>query len=293
VTTTTELMKRSDSRPTSELPTEEKEPTPLRRGFLFGSLIAASAAAGTAFASKQRVPIARVVAKTGGPYAETAKHILDRAEFSENAHRIIERQAMQNAEVVKHLKAKYEDPIFGQIRVWDLIQKLALCVDPTDVGMLLTNQYLHVMQTLEYMERENVQDRDLLLIALLHDAGKVMLLTDELPENIVGFTNRIGDYPAGAGLDNIVYQFGHGEMIYSRLKDHVPEHIAWTIRHHSTDFDDIQPFLTAKERQYLDRYLLPFRKYDNGSKSISHLPKVDMKKYREMIEDTFPQPILI
>jgi hypothetical protein len=204
----------------------------------------------------------------------------------------LERRYQQNTATVAALKSKYETPVFGKARVWDLIEKLAFCIDTSDASLFCTSQFVHVQQVLEGMERDSIQDRDLLIAALVHDVGKILLLTDELPENIVGVTARINEATQGAGLDHLVFQFGHGEMIYSRMKDHVPEHLAWLLRYHGTVLADLEPFLSGKDRQYRDRYLIPFQKYDGGTKSYNHLPKVDLARYRSLIEETFPQPIL-
>src|SRR5262249_7987561 len=155
-------------------------------------------------------------------------------QFRAHAAAIHELHRRQNQATVAALKAKYENAVFGKVRVWDLIEKLALCVDPTDSALFCANQFIHVQQVIAGMEASGVQDRDLFLAALTHDLGKVTLLTDELPENVVSITGKIGDYPPGIGLDHVIFQFGHGEMIYSRLKGHVPDHVAWLLRYHGT-----------------------------------------------------------
>lgn len=213
-------------------------------------------------------------------------------EFIHRSTAIVEKHARQNTETVAALKAKYETAVFGKARVWDLIENLSLCIDETDASLYCTSQYIHVQQVIEGMERDGIQDHDLLIAALIHDVGKILLLTDELPENIVGFTGRISEAPQHAGLDQVVFQFGHGEMVYSRFKDHVPEHLAWLLRYHGTSLHDTQPFLSETDRHYRDHYLIPFRKYDSGTKAYNHLPKVKLAKYRDLIEQTFPQPIL-
>ena len=247
-----------------------------RRHFLIGGIAALGGAAAGGLAYRELVPRNRA---------------LDR-EFIDHGNSILKKHYRQTSATVAALKAKYETPVFGKARVWDLIGKLALCVDETDSSLFCTSQFIHVEQVLEGMERDGIQDRDLLIAALIHDVGKVLLLTDELPENVLGITARISDEPKGAGLDQVVFQFGHGEMVYSRFKDHVPEHLAWLLRYHGTDIRDLDPFLNQKDRQYRDRYLIPFHKYDSGTKSYKHLPKVKLAKYRDLIEATFPQPIL-
>src|SRR5262249_23931959 len=153
-------------------------------------------------------------------------------------------------ELVAQLKAKYENAVFGRARVWDLVEKLAFCVDPTDTALLCTNQFIHVQQVLAGMEHDGIDGHDLFLVALTHDLGKVVLLTDELPERVVAPPEPIGDYRPGVGLDNVVYQFGHGEIIYSRLKDHVPAHIAWILRYHATPLSSLDPYMSSQDRIY-------------------------------------------
>lgn len=258
----------------------------LRRGFLLGGVAAFSGLAGAGVGFKKRDQLAEWTSSALGTPTST------RLEFDRGAARIRALRRRQAVETIRQLKAKYEGAIFGKVRVWDMIEKLGMCVDASDNSLMLTSQYVHVQQVLEGMERDGVQDRDMVLIALLHDLGKVMLLTAEVPEHIVGARAPVGEFPRGVGVDNVVFQFGHDEMIYSRMKDHVPEHVAWTIRYHSAPDKNLEPYLNQRDREYFDRYLKPFQTYDRELKSNTHLPRVEMAKYRALIEDMFPQPIL-
>jgi len=182
--------------------------------------------------------------------------------------------------------------VFGRMRVWDLFEKLALCVDPSDRRLFATSQYVHVQQILAAMDRNRVDDPDFVLVAVLHDLGKVLLLTDELPENVVCVPGRITDAEPGSGLSNVLYQFGHGEFIWSRVVDHVPAHVAWTVRYHNADLRDAWPFLDARERDWAVRYLVPFRQFDYQFASPFFLPQVDMQRVRGIVESALPQAIL-
>ncbi len=206
--------------------------------------------------------------------------------------RIMARRRQETEEVAAALKAQYAKPVFGKVQMWDLIEKLSLCIDVTDLQLFATSQLVHVKQILAAMERNGVQDPHMYLIALLHDVGKVLLLTGARPEDVLGWGRRLGDYESGIGLENVAYKFGHAEFIYPRIKDHVPEPVAWVARYHNIGIDDAIPFMTARERQYTERYLRPFRRFDAGFKSIYYAPEVDMAKYRELIEGYFPKPIL-
>lgn len=224
-----------------------------------------------------------------GP-ADPPRHKTD---FYREAARITERQRGQAKETVLALKKKYEGEVLGKFRVWDLIQKLALCVDPTDTTLLCTSQYLHVCQIIASMEQDGKLDDDMLLTALLHDLGKVAMLGGEAPEHVVCFTEPVEALEPGAGLDNVVFQFGHDEIAYSRLKDHVPEHIAWMIRYHSTIIGKAEPLMSASDREKEHNYLSTFREYDQGSKSTHFLPSpFTLDRYRDFVESKFPNPIL-
>jgi hypothetical protein len=213
--------------------------------------------------------------------------------FRREAEAIVARHRAQTTETVAALKAKYEAAVFGRVRVWDLVEKLALCIDPSDMRLFVGSQFLHLQQILAGMEANGVDDPDMLLLAIVHDLGKVLLLARELPEHVVCTTGRIGSPDPGCGLDEVVFQFGHGEFIYSRLRGHVPDHVAWTARYHNVRIDDVEPFMSDRDRLWCDRYLRPFRRFDAGFASAYYLPRLDLDRYRELVERAFPSPLLV
>ena len=264
-------------------PDERLNESPVsRRGLLAGGAASLAAGAFGAAAGYQ----ARRLRRPDPPGGSTT------TEFRRRAAAIRSAQARQTVEEVAALRRKYQDPIFGKARVWDMIEKLGMCVDSSDDSLMLSSQFLHVQQILEAMERDGVEDRDLFLVALLRDIGKVMLLANAAPEHVVGYITPLGQPAQGIGLENVVFQFGHDEFVYSRLKDLVPEHIAWTIRYHSGLVDALRPYCNEKDLAHLDGCLARFQPFDLCSKSFGHMPRVDMAKYRALIEDTFPHPIL-
>jgi hypothetical protein len=253
-----------------------------RRTFLTGLAGACGASAGAAFGYLGHD---EVKAWGSGSKPRTSD------EFSSNALAIRQRQALQSRELVAQLKLKHAAPVFGKVRVWEMIERLGMIIDPSDEDLVLTSQYIHIQQILEGMERDGVNDPNFFLIALLHDLGKVVL-TEEAPEYVVGFTAPIGQFPLASGLDNVVVQFGHDEMIYMRLKDYVPDQVAWAIRYHSASPGGMQPYMNQQDQRWYDQYLAHFTPYDLGMKSTRHVPQLNMAKYRALIEDTFPKPIL-
>jgi hypothetical protein len=216
-------------------------------------------------------------------------------DFRRDAERILARHRAQTAADVAALKARYQDAVFGKVRVWDLIEKLALCVDPTDLRLFCGSQFVHLQQVFAAMVKNGVEDPDLLLAGLIHDLGKVLLLAGAAPENVVCGTQRVVDDRAGdgAGFDNVVFQFGHGEFLYSRIAGLVPDHVAWLARYHNVNPERNAHLMDARDRDYVERYLAPFRRFDGGFVSPYYLPRVDLERCRALVESYFPQPILV
>lgn len=265
-----------------------------RRGVLLGAAAALTAsvtgAAGVALGYRFRTEL-RDVKLRALAYPLTVPGDMD--SFRREAARIDAARARQTAEDVAALKARYQDAVFGRVRVWDLVEKLGLCIDASDRRLFCASQFVHVQQILAAMEHNGVQDPDLLLLAIVHDLGKVLLLTAEAPENVVGVTRRISAGEEGAGLDRTVFQFGHGDFIASRIEGHVPEHVAWVARYHNVSLREATPLMNAREREWSERYLVPFRRFDGGFVSPYFLPRVDLARYRDIVERAFPSPILV
>jgi hypothetical protein len=267
-----------------------------RRGLLIGAMAGATGlAAGAALGYKFRSQIKHwrdaLASSAGGNQAARISED-PREEYVERAREIHRLHRQQTAQTVAALKEKYEHPVFGKVLVWDLIEKLAQCIDVSDQKFCGASQYLHVQQALAAMEDQGIDDPHMFLIALVHDLGKVFLLAGEVPENVLCTTSRIGEAEPGAGLDNVVYQFGHGELIYSRIKDHVPEPIAWTARYHNINANDAAPYMNERDRTYTEQYLKPFRFFDTTFTSPYWIPKIDMSRFKDLVHQYFPRPIL-
>jgi hypothetical protein len=276
--------------------THEAAPRPCsRRGLLIGAVTgAAGLAAGAPLGYKFRSKIDKLRRALALPESDPAARLSEdhREEFIQRARQIQERHRQQTAQTVAALKEKHEHPVFGKVLVWDLIEKLAQCVDVSDPNFCGASQFLHVQQTLAAMEQQGIDDLHLFLIALVHDLGKLFLLAGEVPENVLCTTARIGEAVPGGGLDNVIYQFGHGELIYSRIKDHVPEPIAWAARYHSVNINDATTYMNERDRTYAEQYLKPFRFFDTTFTSPYWVPNVDMARFKDLVHQYFPRPIL-
>ena len=239
------------------------------------------------FEIRRRVPAAE---EEPPPGPDVPDPTLD---FRARARPILERHAAQTLEDVAGLRRKYEQPVFGERRVWDLLDGLPGCIDPTDQRLFCASQHVHVLQMLEAMEADGTYERepDLRLATLIHDLGKLLLLTDEDPANVVCMNEPIGRYEDGVGLDQVTFQWNHDEFGYARFRHLVPEHVSWLIRYHSIDPHATRHLMDERDLAYADRYLLPFFHHDHATKTPHHLPTVDLRAYRDLLEEAFPHPI--
>ena len=214
-----------------------------------------------------------------------------RALFALQAGPILERHRRQSLEAVMALKARYSRPVLGQVRVWELIERLGSCIDPTDERLFGVSQQVHVRQILAAMEEDGTATPEMVLVALVHDLGKVLLLTGEDPANVVCMNTPIGQAPAGSGLANCVVQWNHDEFAYDRLKGLIPDDLAWLVRYHSLELPVSCRVMDAGDLERTERLLVPFAHYDHATKSPYVLPSTPLEQYRDVVEEAFPHPI--
>jgi hypothetical protein len=212
-------------------------------------------------------------------------------DYFAQAHEIDRRHAAQTEDDVDALRRKYAAPVFGTVRVWELVERLAQCIDPSDCALFCTSQQTHVLQMLDAMERDGVDDPELILAVLIHDLGKLLLVAGEDPANVVCMNSPIGDPEPGVGLDQCTFQWNHDEFGWSRFRGRVPEGVAWLVRYHSMDADAVAHLMDARDRDFRSRYFDVFTHYDHRTKTPFHLPTVQLASYRDVVEDAFPEPI--
>lgn len=214
------------------------------------------------------------------------------AAWRAEAEVILARHDAQTVADVRALQDRYRGPVFGEVRVYDLIERLAQCVDPTDCRLFGASQLTHVLQVLEAMEADGVLTEQLAIAALVHDLGKLLLLTDEDPANVVCMNQPIGEFEEGVGLDQVVFQWNHDELAYTRLAPHLDDDLAWLVRYHSIDPVAHRPLMDDEDRRRADALLEVFSHYDHGSKQALHRPSVRLADHRDLVEATFPDPIV-
>lgn len=213
--------------------------------------------------------------------------------FGSAADTIYARHWAQSADDVVRLREKYREPVFGSVDPVDLVDELARCIDPTDSTLAAVSQHVHLQQIIAGMEGDGVDDEDMYLAAMTHDLGKVLLLTDEDPANVVCGNRPIGEYAPGIGLDNVVFQWNHDEFIWERMGDLVPDPVAWLMRYHSIEIEPSRPLMDERDLEYLERWLVPFRRYDFGTKSTHSFDPAAVDRWKPLVRERLPRSVMI
>jgi hypothetical protein len=182
--------------------------------------------------------------------------------------------------------------VFGRVLMWDLVNMLSQCIDPTDRSLGCVSQLTHALQVADSMQRAGVTDPDLIVAALVHDVGKLVMLKGKDPAYICGTSVPIGQNPDASGLDRCTLSWTADEIAYPRLRDILPDHLAWLLRYHSIDLRQCERLMDQRDFEYKARYLDEFRPHDLGSKFTHHIPTRSLESYRSLIETYFPNPIL-
>lgn len=191
------------------------------------------------------------------------------------------------------LESKYElTAVLGKVRVYDAIARLAYVINPLEPELGCVSQLTHHLQLANAME-EDGRDEKLILCALVHDLGTILLLTDEDPINVEAGGKKVPlTGTPGGGLHQCMFRWDHGDFVYLRLKNHVPKDVAWLLRHHSMDLTRCEPYLDEQDRIYVEELFLPFTHYDDR-KDMHFYPRKQLYHYRELLDRAFPEEILI
>ena len=208
------------------------------------------------------------------------------------AESIIDRHDSQGDADIRRLAERYRTPVFGEVDTWELVLMLGQCVDPTDRRLGTASQLLHVLQVLDMMIDDGVTDEDLLLVALFHDLGKVLLLTDEDPANVVCLNHRVSGEPGG-GIGQLTTQWNHDEFAYSRLDGLLRPDLLQLVRFHSVLPHELEPYLAPSDEAFARTLHTPFSRYDQESKSTVLHPKVRIDDFRELVRRRMPSRIEI
>jgi hypothetical protein len=130
-----------------------------------------------------------------------------------------------------------------------------------------------------------------LMLGLVHDLGKIMLLIDEDPANVVCPNQLISRRNESTGLENLIFSWNHDEYIYLKLGHFFRPELANILRYHSIRYEPHLDLLTETDKTWISDYLLKFRFYDLTSKSLYFHPRKSLRDYRQTIDKFFPNKI--
>src|SRR5262249_29945265 len=77
------------------------------------------------------------------------------------------------------------------------------------------------------------------------------------------------------------------------LKNYLPDGLAWLVRYHSIVPETCEAYMDARDREYRERYLRPFSRYDHETKTPIHLPQRRLQDYRHIVERALPATIVV
>ena len=212
------------------------------------------------------------------------------AQFAAAAVPIYARREAQTRADADALRERYREPVFGEVRVFAMVELLAHVIDPIDRFLLNVSQEVHTLQVVEGLVAEGADD-DVVLAGVLHDVGKVLLLVGEDPANVVGTTEPIGEHPPGIGLDQCAFQYSADEFAYSRLHAYLPDHVGWMIRYHGIVAAACTNVMDARDRTYYEQYGRQLQRLDHATKSLVQPPSTRITDYRDLVDAAFPDPI--
>lgn len=211
----------------------------------------------------------------------------------QNAYNICTKHKHQTIEEVKELNNKYQkENIFNdKINIWNAILKLKNIYDITDNKLTNVSQWYHICQVINAMEKNNTKDKLIYFAGLVHDLGKLLVLTNEKNSNIF-CNNYVLQGKPQIGLDNCILTWNHDEYIYIKLRDYLPYEILWLIRYHSIDINSCKVFFSKEDLKLLPS-LLEFKKFDKASKSTINFPALNEDKYINIINSIIPNEIYL
>ena len=149
----------------------------------------------------------------------------------------------QNLDFVYKKRSYYSQLNNRKMTIKEALVHLDSFIDPSDPDLDMPNS-VHAYQTAERIRKKHPENKELQIIGLIHDLGKVLFLYNEpcwavvgdtyvlgctFPSSIVYYDtlkqsdefnkyDMTGIYTEKCGLDNLTLSYGHDEYLYSVLK---------------------------------------------------------------------------
>ena len=193
-------------------------------------------------------------------------------------------------------------------------------VDPSDPDLDVPNS-VHAYQTAERIRAAEPENKELQVVGLIHDLGKVLFSFGEPSWAVVGDTYLMGcDYPLsivyyetleaspdvhkypgfgiyekGCGLKNTVVSFGHDEYLYWVLEGNTSRHKISKKYRDVIRFHSLYPWHTGGAYKELMEQndvttllnVIEFNKYDLYSKVDAAEISDEVKEYYDRLLDDF------
>ena len=225
----------------------------------------------------------------------------------------------QNLDYVLKKKDEYSVLNNQKMTIKDVLKKMDTFIDPSDPDLDVENS-IHAYQTAERIRKKYPDDKELQIIGLIHDLGKILfdfnepnwaivgdtyVVGCEFPKSIVyydtlkensdfGKYDKLGIYEYGCGLDKLNITFGHDEYLYQVLKQNDNHYISQKyldiIRYHSFypwhTGNDYYHFMNEKDKNVLKNILM-FNKFDLYSKEDDIEISDETKKYYDNLLDKY------
>ena len=155
----------------------------------------------------------------------------------------------QNLDYVRMKREQYSKLNNVKMSIKEALNSLNTFIDPSDPDLDEENS-LHAYQTAERIRKLHPNNKELQIVGLIHDLGKIMfkfgepnwsivgdtfVLGCEFPKSIVYYDSlkenkdfnkydKFGIYQEKCGLDNLYISYGHDEYLYQVLNQNKNKH---------------------------------------------------------------------
>ncbi len=249
-------------------------------------------------------------------------------QYTENSPQYLFYQEMhqkQSLDYVLQKKKQYSNLNNLSMNIHKSLSLMDTFVDPSDPDLDVPNS-IHAYQTAERIRKKYPEDKQLQLVGLIHDLGKVLfnfgeenwsvvgdtfLLGCPFPESIVFYDtlkdnpdyNKYTDngiYKENCGLNQLNISFGHDEYLYQVLSQNKDKHKLepkyWDIiRYHSFypwhTGNDYHQFMNENDMKILED-VLHFNQFDLYSKEDDTEINDNVKQYyNDLLDEYFPNTL--
>tara|TARA_B100001094_G_C18191992_1_gene807913 strand:+ start:1023 stop:1793 length:771 start_codon:yes stop_codon:yes gene_type:complete len=226
----------------------------------------------------------------------------------------------QDLRYVKNKYLEYEELDNCEMSIKIALSLLDNFIDPSDPDLDVPNS-IHAYQTAERIRKKYPDNKELQIVGLIHDLGKVLFSLDEpqwavvgdtyvvgceFPKSIVcyetleknrdyGKYDKNGIYEEGCGLDKLYITFGHDEYLYRVLqvnkdKHNISQESMDIIRYHSFypwhSENEYFQFMKETDKKIL-KNVIDFNNFDLYSKEDDTDITDEVKKYYDNILDEY------